>query len=168
MIDDLQVHIASLRRYAYVLCRNDADADDLVQQALVKAIAGAHTYRPDQDLRAWLFSILHNAFVSQQRQFARRARAARFLESTLRETDTPPDQEQHVEAQQTLNMLSRLTPDQQSVLVLIAVEGLSYAEAAKTLDVPIGTLMSRLARGREELRRLLASDGRSGSLKAVR
>jgi RNA polymerase sigma-70 factor (ECF subfamily) len=79
----------------------------------------------------------------------------------------PPVQEKHVEAQHTLNMLSRLTPEQQSVLVLIAAEGLSYAEAAEALDIPIGTLMSRLARGREELRRLVA-DRNSSQLKAVR
>lgn len=167
MFEELQVHIASLRRYAYVLCRNHADADDLVQESLVKAIAAANTYRPERDLRAWLFSILHNTFVSHKRQYARRARAARFLESTLGEAGVPATQEKHVEAQQTLGMLSRLTPDQQSVLVLIAVEGLSYAEAAEALDVPIGTLMSRLARGREELRRL-TSNGRPGSLQAVR
>lgn len=167
MLEDLPVHIASLRRYAFVLCRNHADADDLVQESLMKAIAAADTYRTGKDLRAWLFSILHNTFVSGKRRYARRARAARFLESTLGEAGIPADQEKHVEAQHTLNMLSRLTPDQQSVLVLIAVEGLSYAEAAEALDVPIGTLMSRLARGREELRRLV-SDVRGRPLKAVR
>lgn len=167
MFDDLQVHIASLRRYANVLCRNHADADDLVQEALVKAIAAAHTYRQDKDLRAWLFSILHNTFVSYKRQYARRARAARFLDETLRESGVEAQQEKHVEAHQTLNMLSRLTPEHQSVLVLIAVEGLSYADAAQALDIPIGTLMSRLARGRDELRRLVSYD-RPGSLKAVR
>lgn len=167
MIDDLHAHIASLRRYAFVLCRNHADADDLVQESLVKAIAAADTYQSGKDLRAWLFSILHNTFVSHKRQFARRARAARFLDATLREAGVPPAQEKHVEAQHTLNMLSRLTPEQQSVLVLIAVEGLSYAEAAEALDIPIGTLMSRLARGREELRRLVAGS-KSSQLKAVR
>jgi len=167
MIDDLHVHITSLRRYAYVLCRNHADADDLVQESLLKAIAAAHTYRAGRDLRAWLFGILHNTFVSERRQYARRARAARFLDATLRDSGASPPQETHVEAQNTLNMLSQLTPDQQSVLVLIAVEGLSYAEAAEALDIPIGTLMSRLARGREELRRLVSADNLN-ILKAVR
>jgi RNA polymerase sigma factor (sigma-70 family) len=167
MIDDLHSHISSLRRYALVLCRSHADADDLVQETLVKAIAAADTYRPGNHLRAWLFSILHNTFVSHKRQYARRARAARFLDATLEDPGAPPVQEKHVEAQHTLNMLSRLTPEQQSVLVLIAVEGLSYAEAAEALDLPIGTLMSRLARGREELRRLVAN-GNSSQLKAVR
>lgn len=166
MVDDLHAHITSLRRYAFVLCRNRADADDLVQETLMKAIAAADTYRAGTHLRPWLFSILHNTFVSHTRQYARRARAARFLDATLSEGN-PPVQEKHVEAQHTLNMLSRLTPEQQSVLVLIAVEGLSYAEAAEALDLPIGTLMSRLARGREELRRLVTS-GNNSQLKAVR
>lgn len=167
MIDDLQFHIVSLRRYAFVLCRNHADADDLVQESLLKAIAAADTYKAGKDLRAWLFSILHNTFVTQKRQYARRARAARFLNETLRQYDVPPVHEKHVEAQHTLNMLSQLAPEQQSVLVLIAVEGLSYGEAAEALDIPIGTLMSRLARGREQLRRLVTDDN-PGKLKAVR
>jgi len=166
MIDDLHEQITSLRRYAYVLCRNHADADDLVQEALLKAIAAAHTYKPDKDLRSWLFSILHNTFVSHKRQYARRARAARFLDSTLREAGVKPVQEAKVEVRDTLNMLSRLSPDQQAALVLIAVEGMSYAEAAEALDIPLGTLMSRLARGREELRQRVS--GGASRLKAVR
>lgn len=167
MIDDLHEQITSLRRYAYVLCRNHADADDLVQEALLKAIASAHTYKPDKDLRSWLFSILHNTFVSHKRQYARRARAARFLDSTLKEAGVKPVQEAKVEVRDTLNMLSRLNPDQQAVLVMVAVEGMSYAEAAETLDIPMGTLMSRLARGREELRGLV-TEGTTSRLKAVR
>ncbi len=167
MIDDLQFHIASLRRYALVLCRNHADADDLVQESLMKAIGAADTYQAGKDLRAWLFSILHNTFVSQKRQYARRARAARFLNETLRQPDGSSLQEKQIEAQHTLNMLSQLPPERQSVLVLIAVEGLSYREAAEALDIPIGTLMSRLARGREQLRQLVCDDN-PRKLKAVR
>jgi len=167
MIDELHAHITSLRRYAYVLCRDHAEADDLVQESLMKAIAKADTYRPDKDLRAWLFSILHNTFISHKRQYARRARASRFLDSTLKEAGVKPEQEQHVEVYDTLTMLSRLSPDHQSVLVLIGVEGLSYAEAAEVLDIPTGTVMSRLARGREELRRLMARHA-AGRLKVVK
>lgn len=167
MIDELEVHITSLRRYAWVLCGNHADADDLVQESLLKAIGAAHTYKSGRNLRAWLFSILHNTFVSQRRQYARRARAARFIGSELKDAEVPANQEKHVEAEDTLSMLSYLTPDQQSVLVLIAVEGLSYAEAAEALDIPIGTLMSRLARGREALRKLVNGE-RPGQLKAVK
>jgi RNA polymerase sigma factor (sigma-70 family) len=167
MIDDLHAHITSLRRYAYVLCRNRTDADDLVQETLTKAIAGAHTYRAGGDLRAWLFGILHNTFLSHRRQYAQRARAATFLNAPTEEPSAPSRQEKQLEAHQTLRMLSRLTPDQQSALILIAVEGLSYEEAASVLGVPVGTLMSRLARGREHLRGLV-SDERTNRLKAVR
>lgn len=167
MIDELQVHITSLRRYAWLLCGNHADADDLVQECLVKAIAAAHTYKPGRNLRAWLFSILHNTFVSQKRQYARRARASRFIEKALKDAQVPANQEKHIEAENTLSMLSYLTPDQQSVLVLIAVEGMSYAEAAEALDIPIGTLMSRLARGRERLRRLVNGE-KPSQLKSVK
>lgn len=167
MIDELHTYINSLRRYAYVLCRNHTDADDLVQETLVKAISRADTYRSGRDLRAWLFGILHNTFVSDRRQYARRARAATFLENTSPEPDRTSDPEKHVEAEGTLRMLGRLTPDQQAALVLIAVEGLSYEEAAEALDVPVGTLMSRLARGREQLRRLVRGNG-SSPIRAVR
>lgn len=156
MIDELQQHIVDLRRYAYVLCRNGADADDLVQETLVKAIAVADSYRRDKSLRGWLFSILHNTFVSHRRQFARRARATAFLETISAPVENvQPEQEQYVEARQTLNLFALLSDEQRSALVLIAIEGLSYEEAAETLDVPVGTLMSRLARGRERLRRLM-------------
>ena len=167
VIDELHSHILSLRRYAYVLCRNHADADDLVQETLTKAIAAAHTYRSGNNLRSWLFGILHNTFISERRQFARRVRAAKFLDTMLQEPSAPPSQEEQVEVQHTLRLLSRLTPNQQSALTLIALEGLSYEEAAKILDIPIGTLMSRLARGRERLRRM-QGDGGPSQLKAVR
>lgn len=167
MIDDLHVHIVSLRRYAYVLCRNHTDADDLVQETLTKAIAAAHTYRSGGDLRAWLFGILHNTFLSHRRQYAQRARAATFLNASQDDASSPSRQEKQVEAHHTLQLLSRLTTDQQSALILVAVEGLSYEEASKALNIPVGTLMSRLARGREQLRRWAGED-RASRLKSVR
>jgi RNA polymerase sigma-70 factor (ECF subfamily) len=166
MIDDLHAHIVNLRRYAYVLCRNPTDADDLVQETLMKAIAAAHTYRPGHELRAWLFGILHNCFLSHRRQFARRARAATFLSTAAADYSDPSIHERSLDAQYTLRMLARLTPDQQAAMILIAVEGLSYEEAAALLEVPVGTLMSRLARGRERLRQLIGEG--PNRLKAVR
>lgn len=158
MVDELHHYVADLRRYAFVLCGNAPDADDLVQETLLKAIASADTYRPGGSLRAWLFGILHNTFVSHRRQFARRARAAAFLESLEALPDDPtPEQERYVEARQTLNLFARLSDEQRSALLLIAIDGMSYEEAAEALNVPVGTLMSRLARGRERLRRLMDS-----------
>ena len=158
MIDELHHHVADLRRYAFVLCRNACDADDLVQETLLKAIAGADSFRDGGNVRGWLFGILYNTFVSHRRQFARRARAAAFLESLEAvPADATPEQERYMEARQTLNLFARLSDDQRSALMLIAIDGLSYEEAAATLDVPVGTLMSRLSRGRERLRRLMES-----------
>ena len=160
MLDELSDHIESLRRYAFVLCRNHHDADDLVQETLVKAIASANTYNPDKKLRIWLFAILHNTFVSSKRQFARRTRAAAFLDGLAEEeAATPPPQEKTLEARHTVRMMARLTTDQQAALSLIALEGMAYEEAAEVLDIPVGTLMSRLARGREALRKMMQSKG---------
>lgn len=166
MVDDLQAHVASLRRYAYMLCRNHSDADDLVQETLVKAIAAADSYDSTKSLRIWLFTILYNSFISNQRQYMRRARAASFL-AVHDEASHPPDQERQVEVQQIMRMMGRLTPEQQSVMILVAVEGLSYEEAAAVIGVPSGTVMSRLARGREQLRRLVHGDN-SSYLRIVR
>lgn len=156
MIDELHDHVADLRRYAFVLCRNTPDADDLVQETLVKAIAAAGTFTRGRSLRVWLFGILHNTFVSHRRQFARRARATAFLETAEPAPATAtPEQERHIEVRQTLNLFARLSEDQRMALILVAIDGLSYEEAAEALGVPVGTVMSRLARGRERLRRLI-------------
>lgn len=166
MIDDLHAHIAGLRRYAFVLCRNDTDADDLVQETLTKAIGAAHTYRPERSLRTWLFGILHNTFISHRRQYARRARAAAFLQNMGERSETNRG-EQRVDMEHTVRMLARLSDEQRAVLLLVAVEELSYEEAAEALDIPVGTVMSRLARGREQLRQLVLESG-PNRLKAVR
>ncbi|WP_321390155.1 sigma-70 family RNA polymerase sigma factor [Emcibacter sp.] len=160
MLEELSDHIESLRRYAFVLCRNHHDADDLVQETLVKAIAAAHTYKTEKKLRIWLFAILHNNFISSKRQFARRTRAAAFLDGLAEQDGTvPPQQEKTLEARHTVRMMARLSTDQQAALSLIALEGMPYEEAAEVLDIPVGTLMSRLARGREALRKIMNSKG---------
>lgn len=166
MLNELPDHVQSLRRYAFVLCRDQHDADDLVQEALAKAIAAAHTYDSTRDLRIWLFAILHNTFLSSRRQYAQRTRAAAFLDAMAAE-GVPPEQEKRLEAQHTVRLLSRIAPEQRAAICLIALEGLSYEEAAAVLDVPIGTLMSRLARGREQLRRL-TQDNPPDRLRIVR
>jgi len=167
MLEDLPEHVTSLRRYAIVLCRDHHDADDLVQESLAKAIAAADTFDDGRDLRVWLFTILHNTFVSSKRQYAHRTRAAAFLDAISTEAVALPEQEKRVEAHHTVRMLSRLSPDQQAAINLVAIEGMSYDEAAEVLGVPVGTLMSRLARGRERLRRLL-DEKPSNLLKIVR
>lgn len=155
MIDDLPQHVAGLRRYALALTGSRYEAEDLVQETLTRAIGAARGFRRDGNLRGWLFSIMHNAFISSVR--SRRA-AEQELDDNLPELRQPPSQLDRLEVRDVLAALSRLPEAQRTALVLIALEDFSYAEAARVLDIPIGTLMSRLARGREALRRATSVD----------
>ncbi len=159
---ELHTHVASLRRYALVLTRDTVAADDLVQETLVKAIAKADTFQPGTDLRPWLFRILHNTHVSDLRRAKTRADAAADLpEPIAREC-----QHTQLELKQVLGALDQLPEAQRVPIVLIALREMSYAEAARSLDVPLGTFMSRLARGREALRRIVQGVA-SGKLKLM-
>ena len=157
--------IPALRRYAAVLLRNPQDQDDLVHDCLVRALDRWHTRREDASLRSWLFSIMHNLFVSYQRK--------KKLRREVTSIDAAPDeryrisanQERYLEFRDVSQALDRLPEEQRSVLVLIAVEDLSYAETAQALDIPIGTVMSRLSRGRERLRAMMEGNAQP---KAVR
>jgi RNA polymerase sigma factor (sigma-70 family) len=151
MKDEIGDHVRALRRYGLVLTRNAEEAEDLVQEALTKALAGSHLFSPGRDLRVWLFSILHNVHVSR----LRRRRVALRAEAQIDRTGVrAPSQIVHMELREALDCLDRLPEDQRRAVALIALESLSYAQAAAVLGVPLGTLMSRLARGREALRRM--------------
>ncbi len=148
---ELQSHVASLRRYALVLTRDPVAADDLVQETLVKAIAKADTFQPGTDLRPWLFRILHNTHVSDLRRAKTRADAA----SDLPEPLARECQQTQLELKQVLGALDQSPEAQRLPIILVALREMSYAEAARTLDVPLGTFMSRLGRGRAALRRIV-------------
>jgi RNA polymerase sigma-70 factor, ECF subfamily len=150
----IEPHIPALRRYAFALIRDDATADDLVQDCLERAVSRWHLRRSDGDIRAWLFTILHNLFVSQRRQALRRG-PHRALEDVEGETGIPSAQEHAIIHRDMLRALALLPEEQQSVLVLVGVEDLSYAEAASIVGVPVGTIMSRLSRARNRLRSLM-------------
>jgi RNA polymerase sigma factor (sigma-70 family) len=155
MIEDLPLHVAGLRRYALSLTGSRFEAEDLVQDTLTRAVAAAATFRKGGNLRAWLFTIMHNAFISSVR--ARRT-AERELDAALPTLSQAPPQLDRLEVRDVLAALARLPEAQRSALVLIALEDFSYADAARILGVPLGTLMSRLARGREALRRAMNDD----------
>src|SRR5690606_25325540 len=155
MIDDLPLHVAGLRRYALALTGSRFEAEDLVQETLTRAIAAASGFRKGGNLRGWLFTIMHNAFISGVR--ARRA-AERELDDGRPELSQAPTQLDRLEVRDVLAGLARLPEAQRAALVLIALEEFSYSEAARVLGVPLGTLMSRLARGREALRRAMSED----------
>lgn len=152
---ELHSHIGSLRRYALVLTRDPVAADDLVQETLVKAIAKADTFQPGSDLRPWLFRILHNTFISDLRRARTRAEAA----VEMPEPVSNECQDTRLELKQVLGALDQLPEAQRMPIILIALREMSYAEAARTLDVPLGTFMSRLGRGREALRKIVQGVG---------
>lgn len=149
----IESHIPALRRYAWALVRRSDAADDLVQDCLERALSRADTFRAEGEMRAWLFSILHNLFVSERRRAARR-RLVGLDEAP--EIAVSGGQESAVRMREVFAAIEILPDEQRAVLLLVGVEDLSYDEAARVLDVPVGTVMSRLSRGRERLRRALA------------
>ena len=128
--------------------------DDLVQACLERALASVASKRPEGDLRAWLFTILYRQFVDNHR---RARRYTRMLEFFTGRDDTQPSTERTVIAQSTLQAFDQLSTEQRALLLWVSVEGLSYQQVADMLDVPIGTVMSRLSRARQALR--LLSEG---------
>jgi RNA polymerase sigma factor (sigma-70 family) len=150
-------HTASLRRYALLLTRDMTLAEDLVQETLLKAIAKADTWQPGTDLRPWLFRIMHNTHISDLRRAKTRSDAAPDLPDPV----VPDHQETQLELKQVLDALQQLPEAQRKPIILIALREMSYAEAARSLDVPLGTFMSRLGRGREALRRIVSGLSRT-------
>jgi RNA polymerase sigma-70 factor (ECF subfamily) len=155
----LEAHIPGLRRFARGLLRGDRErADDLVQDCLERALSRWHLRRPEGDLRGWLYTIMYNRFLSEQQHQKRRGAHATLTDAI--ESELPPTtggQFAALEHRDLLRGFAALPEEQRSVLVLVAVEDLSYEEAARVLGVPIGTVMSRLSRGRERLRRPMVS-----------
>lgn len=157
-LDPLIDQLPALRRYALALTRDESQADDLVQDALLRGHEHRRGLRPGGNLRAWLFSILRNAFLDQSRaQGARRRREAQAAALAPQAMDAPQDAA--VRLGQLRAAFLDLPPDQREALALVAVEGLTYAEAARLAEVPMGTLMSRVARARQALRDF--EDGRT-------
>ena len=150
MLHQVEPLIPALRRYARALMRDRASADDLVQDCLERAVSRWYQRR-DGDLRAWLFTILHNLAVNQFRKTASRGRHVTIDETNEDSFGEAAAQEQKLMYQDVLAKLARLPADQREVLLLVAVEDLSYAEAAKVLGIPVGTVMSRLSRARDRL-----------------
>ncbi len=156
--------IPRLRRYARALVSERSRADDLVQDTLERAWAKMHLFRTGTDLRAWLFTVMHNVYVNQ-------VRAARetveFDESAVEAVSRDP-QGERLEVRDLERALLRLPAEQRQVLLLVALEDMSYDETAKALGVPIGTVMSRLSRARERLRALMHGLPQGSKLQVVK
>lgn len=151
----IEQHIPRLRRYARALTGDAARADDLVQDTLERAWSRFRLWRPGSDLRAWLFTIMHNVHVNQlQRRAPERSHEP--IEEGALEVPVRATQEDALELRDLAQALERLPAEQREVLLLVGLEQLSYQEVAKVLGIPPGTVMSRLARGRERLRALLS------------
>lgn len=149
----IEGHIPALRRYAKALTRGAEMADDLVQDCLERAVSRASSFRADGDLRAWLFSILHNVHLDELRRRKRRGEVVEIEAASG--LATGGGQEIALEVDDVLTAFDRLSDEQREMLLLIGVEDMSYEEAAQALDLPLGTVMSRLFRARERLRAML-------------
>jgi RNA polymerase sigma-70 factor (ECF subfamily) len=150
-----------LRRFARALTRHPADADDLVQTALERALKTMHDLQPDARLDSWMFRVIRNAWIDEIRS---RGRWQKVLAPEEAGENVGEDA---IGAQADLLSVQRamaaLPDDQRMAVALVLVEGLSYKEAAGVLDVPVGTLTSRLARGREALQAMLGDDSGAAS-----
>src|SRR5438874_8220917 len=160
----LEAEIPRLRRYARALTRDVSRADDLVQNCLTRALGKQHLWQPGTDLRAWLFTILHNQHVNDVRRSVR--------EGNTVSIDHAPALTVEASAIDVLQLrdleraLAKLAPEQRQVILLIGLEGMSYEEVASILDIPIGTVRSRLSRGRGQLRILMGMDDERSALPA--
>ena len=149
--------IPRLRRYARALTRDGNRADDLVQDTLVRGIAKAHLWQPGTDIRAWLFTIMHHQYVNTVRREARERATVdiEHVSPTLAATTDPTARRQLIELDRAL---ARLPGEQREVVLLVGLEGMAYESVAQIIDVPVGTVRSRLSRGRERLRELMGRD----------
>ena len=159
----LETELPKLRRYALALTRDRGRADDIVQDTLVRALAKQHLWEPGTNLRAWLFTLMHNQFVNGVRRSNREGTTVDIddMSASLVATADPTASRQLHELERALGQLSL---EQREVILLVGLEGLSYERVAEILAVPIGTVRSRLSRGREALRGLL--DMREGGFGA--
>ncbi len=150
----LEHEIPRLRRYARALTRDAALADDLVQNCLVRALAKQHLWQVGTDLRAWLFTILHNQHVNDVRRSVREGVAVPVEDAapTLTVSDKA---EVSLQLRDLDRAIAELPAEQRQVILLVGLEGMRYDEAASVLGIPIGTVRSRLSRGRESLRELM-------------
>ncbi len=147
----LEQEIPHLRRYARALLHDPVGADDLVQDCLERALRKWQRWRMQGRLRSWLFRMLYRLYLNGLRD-TRHRREERSLDTLVVEPSQPADQEMHRQCQDVLRAMDALADDQREAILLVALEDLSYDEAAWVLGIPVGTLRSRISRGRSALR----------------
>ena len=149
---DILTCLPNLRAYARSLARSADQADDLVQDTIVRALAAAGQYQPGTNFKAWMFTILRNGYFNE----LRRNRGFRPIEAAdLEAYSTPPDQQAGLEFADFRRVFSLLPAEQREALVLVGAEGYAYGEAATICNCPIGTIKSRVGRARSELKRMI-------------
>jgi RNA polymerase sigma-70 factor, ECF subfamily len=158
----IEQQIPRLRRYARALTRNRERADDLVQDTLGRALIKEQFWQPGTNLRAWLFTIMHNQNVNNIRRDIRDSAAVDIDEISVKLTATtdPTASCQMLELERAL---AQLPAEQRQVILLVGLEGMAYQDAAGILGIPVGTVRSRLSRGRDALRKLLDMEERRSS-----
>jgi RNA polymerase sigma-70 factor, ECF subfamily len=152
----VQALIPALRSYARALVRDADRAEDLLQDSLERALSRQPLFIRDDNLRGWLFRVMHNVYLNSFRTLSRMGTTVELDEETL--PSVQPEQLSHVEVAETLAAFDRLPDECREALWLVVVEGIGYREASRVLGVPLGTLVSRVSRAREELRRLCQTE----------
>jgi len=148
--DALLTHLPRLRRVAYALARNPADADDLLQAGVERALLRRDQWQPGTRIDAWAIRILRNLWIDTVRSRTRAGET--FVPAEQGDAiGRHGEQEMAVEMHNIGRAMGKLPPEQREVIALVMVEGFAYKEAAEILDIPIGTLTSRLVRGRDAL-----------------
>jgi RNA polymerase sigma-70 factor (ECF subfamily) len=155
--DEIVLLLPRLRRFARNLVRNPHDADDVVQAAVEKALLHSEQWRRDARLDSWMFKIVRNAWIDEVRSRGRRDKLFLAEEAGENVGTKPIDSE--ITNMSVQAAMARIPEDQRVAVSLVLIEGLPYKEAAEVLDIPIGTLTSRLARGRDALQALLGPEG---------
>ena len=164
--DELRRLLPQLRRFALGLSRDAHAADDLVQSCMEKALQKWNSRRPDGNLYSWLCSILYRLFIDGKRHSSR---LNRWLDCLLyEEPEVEPSAEDTFQARASLAALEQLPPEQRAVLLLVSIEGMSYQDIAAALEVPIGTVMSRLSRGRQAFRSIIGGEPSKPALRIAR
>ena len=155
LIQKIEPLIPTFRRYARALLRDAELADDLVQDALERIVGRWSQRRDAGDTRQWAFAIVHNLAMDALRKRERRGPHVALEDVDERDMAVPGHQEDRLRHDEILRALDALPQEQRSVLLLVSIEDMSYAEAAQSLGIPVGTVMSRLSRGRERLQHAL-------------
>jgi RNA polymerase sigma-70 factor (ECF subfamily) len=165
----LEQQIPRLRRYAFALHRSDRSrADDLVQDTLVRAIAKQHLWKPGTNLLGWLFTLMHNQNVNDVRRSVAREGFGRAVGEFHDTVASVSDTSSSLQLRDLDRAMARLPLDQREIILLVALEGMSYEAVAKLFDIPIGTVRSRLSRCRAALRRMMDTGDRTLPAKHAR